>query len=291
MRRVLLSIIAIASALMMGGMDAHAKKEKTSVMSFNIRLQFPADTGKYNWESRKNGCVKAIRKYSPDILGLQEASFGQKLFMMNSLQRYIMIDGSAKPGTVNEKTESAFNPIFFRTDRFELLDYGSFWLNEDQTSGEKGWDAGYARTAGWVKLRFRKSGQIIFFFNTHFDNTGTEARRESSSLVAGRIKEIAGDNAVVFLTGDLNATSEDKALRPLKAYLKESAKTVKKADTTPSFNDFGRKGAKPQRIDHIFHRNAEARTFSVVSERKYGVEFISDHYPVYSEFVIHLPKD
>ena len=290
MRKMLLLVTVITAVFALCGTKAYAKKEKTSVMSFNIRLQFPADTGKYNWESRKNGCVKAIRKYSPDILGLQEASLGQKLFMMNSLQRYIMIDGSAKPGTVNEKTEGAFNPIFFRADRFELLDYGSFWLNEDQTPGEKGWDAEYVRTAGWVKLRFRKSGQIIFLFNTHFDNTGTEARRESASLMAGKIKEIAGDNAVVFLTGDLNTTSEDKALRPLKAYLKESAKTVKKADTMPSFNDFGRKGAKPQRIDHIFYRNAEARTFSVASERKYGVEFISDHYPVYSEFVITLPK-
>ncbi len=63
-------------------------------MSFNIRIQFPADTGKYNWESaRKAGCVKAIRKYLPDIIGLQEADLGQKSFLMNELQKYIMIDG------------------------------------------------------------------------------------------------------------------------------------------------------------------------------------------------------
>ena len=158
MRRVLLSIIAIAAALVVCGPGAAARSESASVMSFNIRIQFPADTGKYNWESRKEGCVKAIRKYHPDIIGLQEATFGQKSFLSKELQKYIMIDGDCKPGTLNK--DSGFNPILFRADRFDLLGYGTFWLNEDQEPEAKGWDAEYVRTANWVKLRFRKSGQI-----------------------------------------------------------------------------------------------------------------------------------
>ena len=72
--------------------------------------------------------------------------------------------------------------------------------------------------------------------------------------------------------------------------MKESGKTVKKADKTPSFNDFGRNGARLQMIDHIFYRNAEARSFNVVDEPKFDVKYISDHYPVISEFVIEIPK-
>lgn len=290
MRRILLLVTAVITAWTLSGIKAEAKEEKASVMSFNIRIQFPADTGKYNWESRKAGCVKAVRKYRPDVLGLQEVTSGQKSYMMNELKEYIMIDGNAKPGTVNHDSDFGFNPVFFLADRFELLDYGSFWLNEDQTPEKKGWDAEYVRSANWVKLRFRKSGQIIFFFNTHFDNTGEKARHESAVLMVEKIKEIAGDNAVVFMTGDLNTTSEDKALKPLATYLKESGKTVKKADKTPSFNDFGRNGARLQMIDHIFYRNAEARSFNVVDELKFGVKYISDHYPVISEFVIEIPK-
>ncbi len=291
MKRILLFVTAIAAVLASCGIKAEAKSEKTSVMSFNIRLQTAADTGKLNWESRKIGCVKAIRKHHPDILGLQEASTGQKSFMMKELTSYIMIDGSTKPGTLDESSESGSNPIFFRADRFELLDYGSFWLNEDQTPEKKGWDAEYVRTASWVKLRFNKSGQIVFFFNTHFDNTGTQARLESSSLMVEKVIEIAGNNAVVFIVGDLNAKSEDKAIRPLSAFFQESAKTVKKADKAPSFNNFGKKGGYTESLDHIFYRNSEARTFNVVNEQKYGVKYISDHYPVVSEFVIKLPKD
>ena len=291
MRRILLSVIAVITILPLSAIKVAAKSEKASVMSFNIRIQLPSDTGEQNWESRKGECVKAIRKYAPDIIGLQEATAGQKSFMIKELSKYIIIDGNAKPGTINEETESAFNPIFFRADRFELLDYGSFWLNEDQTPEKKGWDAEYVRTANWVKLRFRKSGQIIFLFNTHFDNTGAKARLESAVLMVEKIKEIAGSDAVVFLTGDFNAKSGDKALKPISTYLQEAAETVKKADKAPSFNDFGRKGGKSGSIDHIFHRNAEAKTFNVVDEPKFGVKYISDHYPVFSEFVIELPKD
>ncbi len=291
MRRILLLATAVLAVLTMSAIKAEAKDEKASVMSFNIRIQLPSDTGDRNWESRKNGCVKAIKKYYPDILGIQEATAVQKSFMIKELPKYILIDGSTKPGTINEKTEYEFNPILFRADKFELLDYGTFWLNEDQTPEKKGWDAEYVRTANWVKLRFRKSGQIIFLFNTHFDNIGEESRQESSELIEEKIKEIAGSDAVVFLTGSFNAQSGDKSLKPLASFLQEAAKTVKKADKVPSFNDFGRKGGKPESIDHIFYRNAEARSFDVADEPKFGVKYISDHYPVVSEFVIEIPKN
>ena len=291
MRKIFLLVAAVVMVLTLSGINAEAKSEKASVMSFNIRIQLSTDTGEQNWESRKDGCVKAILKHSPDILGLQEATTGQKSFIMKELPKYIMIDGSTKPGTINEESESWFNPILFRADRLELLDYGSFWLNEDQTPEKKGWDAEHVRTANWVKLRFRKSGQIIFLFNTHFDNIGERARQESSDLIVEKIKEIAGSDAVVFLTGDFNAQGGDKSLKPLGSYLQEAAGTVKKADKTPSFNDFGRKGGKPASIDHILYRNAEARSFYVIDEPKFGVKYISDHYPVISEFVIKIPKD
>lgn len=288
MRRFVLFVVAVMS---LSGISAEAKVEKACIMSFNIRIQFPADTGKYNWESRKEGCVKAIKKYHPDILGLQEATIEQKAFIMKELPKYIMIDGSTKPGTLDEGISYGFNPIFFRADRFELLDYGTFWLNEDQTPEKKGWDAEYVRNANWVKLRFKKSGQIVFFFNTHFDNSGAKARQESSALVTRKVKEIAGDKAVAFLAGDFNTNSDDKGIKSLTSFFQESSKTVKKADKTPSFNDFGRKGSKPEMTDHIFYRNAAANSFNVVSEAKYGIKYISDHYPIISWFSVVIPKD
>jgi endonuclease/exonuclease/phosphatase family metal-dependent hydrolase len=286
MRKILLVLTVLAASLFLSSAAAEAKSDNASVMSFNIRVQFPSDTGKYNWESRKNACVKAIKKNFPDILGLQEASADQKSFLVNNLSRYSMVDGSAKPGDINGVTETGYNPILFRADKFELLDYGSFWLNEDQTSSKKGWDADYARNTNWVKLRFIKSDRIIFVFNTQFDHAGAVARRESASLMVDKIKEIAGDDAVVFVTGDFGTDGGDKGLRSLTDYLKQSYRTVKKADKTASFNDFGRKGGKSVTTDLILYRNSEAGSYYVIDSRKFGVDYISDHYPVMSEFSI-----
>ena len=291
MRRMILLAAAIVAVSSLFSTNAEAKVEKAGVMSFNIRIQFPADTGKYNWESRKAGCIKAFKKYDPDIIGLQEATASQKSFIMKELPKCIMIDGSTKPGTVGDDSTFCFNPIFFRADRFELLDYGILWLNEDQSPEKKGWDAGYVRNVNWVKLSFKKSGQVIFFFNTHFDDTGTISRQESSALLTEKVKEIAGDKAVVFLTGDFNARSDNKEIKDITSFFKETAKTVKKADTTPSFNHFGRKGSKPEMVDHIFYRNARADSFDVVDETKFGVRYISDHYPIISWFSVTVPKD
>ena len=43
MRRILLLVTAVITVLALSGIKAEAKSEKASVMSFNIRIQFPAD--------------------------------------------------------------------------------------------------------------------------------------------------------------------------------------------------------------------------------------------------------
>ncbi len=280
-------MIALA-CLAFWGARAEGKTEKLRVMSFNVRIQTSEDTGDRAWEARKEGCVKAIKKYNPDVLGLQDAQTVHKTDIMKELPEYQLVDRSGKPGKVDEVLEYNENPIIFRANRFELLDYGFFWLNEDQTINARGWDASGVRTVNWVKLRCKKSGQIFFYFNTRFDNEGPVSRQQSAALIIDRIKELAGDSAVVFLGGDFCVPNVDKAVKILASYFRESEVTVKKPDTTPSFNDFGR--SKGISSDHFFYRNAEASSFEVVSGDKFGVKYISDHYPIVSDFTIVLPK-
>ena len=39
-------------------------------MSFNIRGMEKDEAGDFSWEARKKGCLKAIKKYDPDIIFL-----------------------------------------------------------------------------------------------------------------------------------------------------------------------------------------------------------------------------
>ncbi|MBP5217892.1 MAG: endonuclease/exonuclease/phosphatase family protein [Bacteroidales bacterium] len=283
LRTLFTAMLVLLSAF---GFRAAGKSEDFRAMSFNIRYQFPADTGKLSWEARKSGCIKAIEKYKPDVIGFQEAYPYHKADLKKELGKYVMVDRGGKPGTPDLELQNNENPVMFRGDKLELLDYGYFWLNEDQTPDRKGWDAASVRNATWVKLKYKKSGRIFFYFNVHMDHRGPNARLQSSILIVEKIKEIAGDDAVVFLGGDFNMPDSEKGIKPLQDYMKEAAHSVRKPDTAPTFNDFGRKGSKPMWLDHIMFRGAIAKSFIVVDENKYGVQYISDHYPIVADFVI-----
>ena len=215
--RKLLSVIVSLVALALAGVTAGAKSEDFSVMSFNIHGQEKDEAGDFSWEARKKGCLKAIKKYDPDVLFLQEAYAYHKADIMKEMKKHMLVDRSSKPGTVDPEISFNENPIMFRADRYELLDYGSFLFSE-------------SRNATWVKLRYKKSGVIFFCFNTQFDEDESSLRR-SSELMADKVKEIAGDDAVIFIGGDFSMSAADRAISPLTSYVKDANYSLKKPDT------------------------------------------------------------
>ena len=283
MKRVF-SVLFAAAMLCTGIAGAKDKPDPIRVMTFNVRIQTAADEGPQSWDVRKEGCVKALKKHHPDVIGLQEAFYAHKSYLDGKLSDYQIVDRGEKLGHIGEDGRFGQNPIFYRTDRLDLLDYGFFWLNEDQTADRKGWDAAYVRSVTWVKLKVRKSGKVFYFFNTHLDDQGKTARAESARLIAERIRTIAGEEDTVFLGGDFNTVSTDTALEPLKEVLKNTQMEVKKADKTLSFNNFGKKDGAAA-IDHLFFRGAKAKSFEVVDE-KFKVRYISDHFPVFADYEI-----
>lgn len=287
MRKLLLFIVS-AAALVFSGATAQAKSEDLSIMSFNIHGQEKDEAGDFSWEARKKGCLKAIKKFDPDVLFLQEAYGYHKADIMKELKKHMLVDRSSKPGQVDQDIPFNENPIMFRADKFELLDYGSFWLNEKQEADTPGWDATSVHNTNWVKLRYKKSGVIFFCFNTRF--SGEEAAGKGSGvLMVDKIKEIAGDDAVVFVGGDFQMSSSDRILTPLASYAKDANFTLKKPDTKATYNGYGNPGSAVRWPDHILVRNAKVEEYEVV-DGKYGPKFISDHYPIYAEFEIPVPK-
>ena len=142
---------------------------------------------------------KMIKSYDPDILSTQE---GLK-WQVSDLEERLPDWEYYGVGRESGKTKGEYVAIFFKKDKFDLLDKGTFWLSETPDEVSKGWDAAEYRIASWVILKEKATGKVFAVLNTHYDNRGRNAIFQSSLLIAERLKTIAKDIPVI-VTGDFN---------------------------------------------------------------------------------------
>lgn len=248
------------------------------VATFNLRLDTP-DDNENQWTYRKDLAKQLIRFHDFDIFGTQEG-FRNQLDDILQLGNYTCI-GEGRDGN----DEGEHSAIFFKTDKFDLLDKGDFWYSETPDKVGLGWDATCCnRICSWGKFREKNSGKTFYFFNSHFDHEGVVARRESARLMLTKIKEIAGTDTPVFATGDYNANSQAKPIQIiLKDGLLKDAYDIsveKPYGAKGTYHGYNPKASSEGRIDHIF-------VTGQISVLKYGTlnetpegHYPSDHYPV-----------
>lgn len=244
-------------------------------MSFNIRsLDF--DEPAHPWSERRDAIAAMLDASRPEVVGVQEAVLAQVDELAD------MLDGFAWVGVGRDDGEAAgeYAAIFYDTAMFELLDSGWFWLSDTPDVPSLGWDAAAVRIATWAELSERSSGNSFTVVNTHFDHEGSEARQNSSALVADFVSD-RGEQPT-FVVGDLNFPIEAGQFEAL-TMLMSDARQVADPDDGLSFNSFGT--GLTLNIDFILHRNSEAFTFETLDD-DYGVEYISDHYPIVADLAI-----
>lgn len=250
------------------------------VMSFNIRYENQND-GLHNWKNRKADCIDLIKSCQADIIGLQEVVHSQLSDLNSALPEFNYTGVGRKDGA----TEGEYSAIFYRSDRFDVLASGTFWLSESPESvASVGWDASMERICTWVVMNDNKLNEKIAVFNTHFDHTGEEARSHSSDLILKRMEEIAFGLPVI-LTGDFNADSHSRAIQKLTAgdFLVNSRLLCHETSGPEwTFHGFGNVPVNERRqIDFIFFRKD---CFEVIAHFHYVLSgnqfFYSDHNPV-----------
>lgn len=246
------------------------------VMSFNIRYDNASD-GPKRWDQRKELLVETIRRFSPDLLGAQEVLSHQGEYLRAQLKDY----GFVGVGREDGKLKGEFAPIFYRTDRFELIDSGTYWLSETPTKiGSVGWDADLTRIMTWAKLRDRHAGGQLLVVNTHFDHKGERARLESAKLVRRKIGELCGGPTIV--TGDFNCTENDPPYAALVTPdLADAYRDVhpKPEPDAASFHGF-HGGNEGDRIDWILHSPTFETIEASIDRAARDGHYPSDHYPV-----------
>lgn len=264
-----------------GGSGGGEERSPLRVMSFNILAGLDTDDGDHSWPSRKAACLSMLNEQMPDVIGIQEPRRGQVDHLAGNMPNYGHVEQA-----VRNAAASMHNVVMYRKDRFRLLDSGVFWLSDTPGEMSKGWDGDQNRCAVWVRLGENASDRELFFFCTHLDNTGAEARLEGARLIVSRAKEIAGADATMFVAGDMNASSaatdtRRAQLKPFFDWMYSARDAAFETTSRMSFNALGERAAQPTwNIDHIFFRNADARKYRVLDSAGYGVTYISDHWPI-----------
>lgn len=291
-------LLILIAAFCMTGMVVHAEESSGAalkIMTYNIRNNNPGD-GVNAWPNRKDFVPDMARnKYKVDLLGVQEALIDQVHDLEERLPEYKRVGVGRDDGW--QKGEHM--AIFYRADRFELLQTNTFWLSETpEIPGVRSWESNCNRVVTWVKLKEKQSGQEFYHFNTHFDHISQKARVESAKLVWKKIQAITGGLPVV-LTGDFNMRETNEAYAILtgkeemdgvRSDLQDArylSKSGHKGPTTTSVNRDWTQMQEPEtKIDYIFVRNGFSVLSHQIPEDQYNGHFPSDHLPVTAELAL-----
>ena len=279
MRKLTLLLALFATLL-----PAAAKKDAkdpfngASVMSFNIRTSNAKD-GTNSWEFRADAVLAMIQDQKPDVLGLQEATFGQVTPLAYFLDDYKWVGVGRDDG----KKGGEYMAVFYNKKRVSLAKWGTFWLSETPDTPSKGWDAAYFRTATWCLFKDKTSGKKYFVVNTHLDNEGAEARANGLTLILDKIAAMNGEGLPVIVMGDFNMTLGDPSMAPARKALQNARTTAAKSDDLDTCHDWGRNFSA---IDFIWYKGfSSCVEYETVTKSYGGRAYISDHYPIKAKFV------
>ena len=122
MKKVLFCIAALCAATT-GGFA-----QSFSAATYNVRQLNAGDDARGDgWERRLPVIASLIRYHDFDIFGAQEVFHSQLLDLLAALPGYdytgVGRDDGAEAGE--------YAAVFYKKDRFQLLDSGHFWLSED----------------------------------------------------------------------------------------------------------------------------------------------------------------
>ena len=243
--RRLLSVL-IASAVFAPG-------QTLIVGTYNVRYDNPGDAERGNgWAQRAPVIGELIKFHQFDVLGTQEALHHQVVDLQERLPEFAHVGMGRDDG----EKKGEFTAIFYKKDKFRLLDSGTFWLSPTPDKvGVIGWDAALPRICTWVKLRESAGKERAFWmFNVPFDHRGVQARLESSRLVLAKIDELAAGEPVIF-TGDFNVTQTSESYNEIagsESFSDAYEGAPIRYAQNGTFSNFDPNAKTDSRIDHVF---------------------------------------
>lgn len=253
---------------------AQKSGEEITMMSTNVRFYNPLDLLKKSWFYRADLIAQDIESVKPDIIGFQEATFIHYNYLKNVMDGYDSVMAYRDKFVLSEGC-----PIFWRTDRFEKIDSGSFWLSETPEVMSKDWESSHYRICVYVILRDKTTNKEFAVFNTHLDNVSDEARINGIKVVLDKIAEFG--NLPSYLMGDMNATDDSETILSTRASFDDAKVISPITEDTRTFHGWGNP-EEQDRIDYILISKGDAEVLEYhVLDNLHDGAYSSDHSSIY----------
>lgn len=279
-RLALMALVLVLAAPALAAQTPAA--EPLAIMSFNIRYG-TANDGEDRWENRRQMLFALLRTENADLIGLQEALYGQIQEILAAVPGYAV----AGVGRDDGMTRGEFSAILFRTSRFTLSDAGTFWFSDTpDVVASKSWGNTITRICSWARL-IDRNGRAFWHYNVHLDHQSQPSRERSTELLARRIAARSDRGEPAIVTGDLNVGESNPALTalvgspsapgPFVDTFRVLYPELKEAGTFTGFDAARIAGDK---IDYVFvPRGTEVLSAAIVRTATNG-RLPSDHFPV-----------
>ena len=205
-------LFVIALLLLLSTIQFCTKQSDANIkiMTFNIRYGVAQD-GPNSWEHRQSILIDCLKKYQPDILGIQESME----FQVDSIQaafphwknigvgRYHNVEVPDRP---QESMGGESCQIFYDPTKFEIIDDGTFWHSDTPNiPASQTWGNYLPRITTWGKFKSRTNDKTFIVMNTHF-HTGEPYVPNTSALMMRKWRDIAGPTPTILM-GDFNPTT------------------------------------------------------------------------------------
>ncbi|MBQ9552189.1 MAG: endonuclease/exonuclease/phosphatase family protein [Clostridia bacterium] len=242
------------------------------VVTFNLRC---IGIGKTSVAYRAPLLAAQLNEANADSIGVQEATLQWMTYLRDHLDGYESVGVSR----TNGKNRGEFSAIFYKVEKYDLLDSGTFWLSKTpDVAGSSDWGSANIRICTWAILQNKETKQTYVHFNTHLDHVSDEARTNQMRVLLEQMKSIAGDLPVV-LTGDFNAGNDSDMYRTVADALQDSRLTARETDDQGTFHSYG--AITPKLIDYIFVSDTITPLVYHVMDDKINDAYLSDHYGIY----------
>ncbi|MBN2180977.1 MAG: endonuclease/exonuclease/phosphatase family protein [Sedimentisphaerales bacterium] len=257
------------------------------VMTFNIRTAHAwwLDGWTFNnWSNRRPVVIDTIAANAADVIGMQEGVS----YQLNEIQKALPQYAKYAVGRVDGKRRGETCAIFYRKDRYELADCGSFWFSKKPDKpGSRNWGNMFARVCSWILLVDKTDRTSFYVYNVHLDNWSQYSREKSVRLLADKIAR-RRTKAPFIIMGDFNMEIDNPAMVYLEQVGRQDSYPLMvnvwqsvhpdgaKAGTYHEFS--GRTTCK--KIDHISISESVQALDARIDRHKLNGRYPSDHFPV-----------